>query len=394
MSTYRIDLLSVRAKLPARREPFWSAPLARGQHLGFRKMSADTSGTWIAKFQGTERSLGAYADWKESERFDRAMKDAKGWFDHMSAGGSTDDHSTVADACKDYVKHVAATRPQAAKEIEKRYERFVYASSIASVRLTKLRAVRLSAWRQTLTAQPAKISRDDRPIPLTRERSLATVSRDLSALRAALNLAYSEGKTLSDLPWRQALKAPAKALTHGHRDQYVTRAQRQALIDHIADPSFRVFVEVMCALPIRPGALARLMARDYSKPKHLLTVRFDKAGAGRQIPIPKTLRATFDAACKGKLPAAPLFSRADGTHWTKDAWWQPFRDAVAAAGLPQELVMYDLRHAVISDLASSGMSASMLAKLAGTSLAVIEQTYFKLDHALASQQLEALALGN
>src|SRR5215831_14317251 len=46
----RLDSREGRSKLPVRREPHW-AQLARGWHLGYRKLAAG-KGTWIARYRG------------------------------------------------------------------------------------------------------------------------------------------------------------------------------------------------------------------------------------------------------------------------------------------------------------------------------------------------------
>ena len=43
-----ITKVSDRAKLKARREPYW-AKISKGCFVGFRKMTAGASGTWVAR---------------------------------------------------------------------------------------------------------------------------------------------------------------------------------------------------------------------------------------------------------------------------------------------------------------------------------------------------------
>ncbi len=61
-----------------------------------------------------------------------------------------------------------------------------------------------------------------------------------------------------------------------------------------------------------------------------------------------------------------------GQRWNKDSWKKIFKDAVEAAKLPDAVVMYALRHTAISEMILAGMDSFIVAKLAGTSVAMIE----------------------
>ena len=64
-----------------------------------------------------------------------------------------------------------------------------------------------------------------------------------------------------------------------------------------------------------------------------------------------------------------------GKRWNKDAWKKPFKAAVVAAGLPEKTVMYTLRHCAITELIAGGMDSHLVAKIAGTSTAMIDANY-------------------
>ena len=74
---HRIDSISGRKKLALRREPYWHR-VAPGQALGYRVLSSG-AGTWVARWtnpddstQKNTHALGAFTDYSESERFDKA----------------------------------------------------------------------------------------------------------------------------------------------------------------------------------------------------------------------------------------------------------------------------------------------------------------------------------
>jgi site-specific recombinase XerD len=96
--------------------------------------------------------------------------------------------------------------------------------------------------------------------------------------------------------------------------------------------------------------------------------------------------------CKDRPQDAPIFTRADGLQWNKDAWKDPIKEAVRAAGLPASATAYTLRHSVITDLVLSGVELLTIANLAGTSAKMIEKHYWHLRQKAATEALATLDL--
>lgn len=380
--------VSAREKLKPRREPYWHK-LDRGSMLGFRKMTATSAGTWIARFRNPEtgerpkKALGDFSDLPPSERFGAAKRAADEWFSHLGKGG-TSKAITVKTACAHYVQHVRENRGDGpADDIAARYRRWVNDSPIGGLELGKLTRAKVETWRKALAATPAQVNRDDRPEPVTRPRAASSLNRDMTALRAALNHAHDLGLVTSDMPWRVALRPIKNA--DGRRSLYLDRTQRRALIG-AAPSDVAAFLRVLSAVPLRPGAVAALEARHFDKRLSTLIVGKDKNGADRRIQLPPLTAALFADLAKDKLPAAPLLSRADGAAWNKDSWYDPVKEAAAASGLPSSTTAYTLRHSVITDLVTGGLDLLTVAQLSGTSVAMIERHYGHLrnDHATAA----------
>jgi site-specific recombinase XerD len=93
-----------------------------------------------------------------------------------------------------------------------------------------------------------------------------------------------------------------------------------------------------------------------------------------------------------KLPAAPLLADAYGSRWNKDAWKKRFKDAVRAAGLPDDVVVYTLRHVAITEMIEGGMDSFVVAQLAGTSTYMIDKFYGRLRHDQSRARLDAVAM--
>ena len=392
---HRIDTVDARGRLPARTPPYWQK-LSTGCHVGFRKMTTGSDGTWIAQAydpgtkKQTRRSLGTFDALPAHQRYDAAKKAAEVWFAHLSKGGSTE-AVTVRKACELYVEHVRADRgDKPADDMAMRFKRWVYGDkTLADLDLSKLTKTRTEAWRKAMAKKPVKVNRDDRAEPLTRPRAASSVNRDMAALRAALNFAHDAGHVTSDMAWRVALRPTKNA--DGSRDAYLDRAQRRALIDK-SPADVAALLRGLSLVPLRPGALAALNAGSLDKRLGVLTIGKDKAGRDRKIKLPEATAAFFAVQATDKLPAAPLLARADGRRWDKDCWKWPIKAAAAAAELPAAITCYAMRHSVITDLVTGGLDLLTVAQLSGTSVAMIEKHYghLRADHAAAA--LATLAL--
>ena len=372
MARFSIDKARTRNRLAVRREPYWGAPIERGLFLGYRALEAGC-GTWIARQRdddGRQRyhSLG-HAD---TTPYDDAVKAARGWAKSLQSGIVTTEVETVAEACRVYVedrrREVGAANADAA---EGRFKRYVYGKPIGKIKLTALRAAHLKDWRAAL------------------KMAEASKNREAAVLKAALNFAvasrYVDGS--KRVEWTSL-----KPFTiTSRRDLYLDRQQRHALVEAMPEHA-RPLLRLLCLLPVRPGALAAAVVGDFDAARARLTIKTDKAGAGRVIALSPDALALLKDEAKFKLPGAPLVAYMDGSHWHKDRWKHPITKAARAAKLPAATCAYTLRHSVITDMLTGGMDSLTVARMAGTSLAMIERHYGHLLHDHAAKAMAGLAL--
>lgn len=393
--TDRIDTVEARSKLKPRRAPYWHR-LSTGCHVGFRKMTASSDGTWLAQvYDGgtrkqTRKSLGAFDALPLSQRFDAAKKEAEKLAEHLGHGGNAED-LTVKQACKEYVKHLRAEAKEGtAVDAEGRFRRLVDDDKIGAIALRKLATHHLRTWRKALLSKPVTVNpHADESDRKTRDRSMSSVNRDMTSLRAALNHARENGYVSTDAAWHVALR-PIEAADR-RRTDFLDRQQRIAFIN-AAPADVATFLRGLSMVPLRPGALAALTAGSFDKRLCVLTIGKDKAGNDRGIKLSGKTAELFAALAKDKLPAAPLFARAGGKAWDKDSWKKPVKAAALAAELPASTTAYTLRHSIITDLIVNGLDTLTVARLSGTSLAMIEKHYGHLRAEHAAKALEALAI--
>ncbi len=370
-------------------EPHWQR-LRQGCYLGYRPSRKKAGGTWFARVYDPEtnrnarKRLGDYGTLSGHDVFRQAKLDAETWAETVETGGErARDLVTVADACEAYLKQ----RPGPIAEGV--FRRHVYSDPIAKVKLDKLRRHHLREWRKRLELAPALLSRSKDGEKRTKERAKSTVNRDMVPLRAALGQVLKAGAPNTDAAWQEALR-PFKGADK-RRDLYLDKAERKRLIDAASDEA-RPFIKALCLLPLRPGALAALKVADFDKRTRALTIGKDKNGNPRQISMPQVFADFFADQVKGKHPAAPLFARAGGEAWNKDAWKYPIKAAVAAARVPAAASAYTLRHSVITDLIRARLPILTVAQLSGTSVAMIERHYGHLVRDDAEEALASIAI--
>jgi integrase len=385
----RIDRVDARTKLELRRDPYWYR-LAEGRYLGFRKMTKGKPGTWLARFYDGEKYVypesgisgpngSDLSSLPDGEQFDAARRAAEEWFSHLDAGGAAKS-GTVKSACETYVEKQRLEKGDtAANDAKGRFKRLVDDDPIAQVSLAKLAPRHLAEWKKRVMERAAK-NGDGNP--------RGSFNRNATALRAALNLAHQRREVTSDLAWSEELKPFEGAA--GRRTLYLDRNKRRSLID-AASGEAQKFFRVLALLPMRPGDVAKLKVEDMDSAQRVLRIPTGKTEE-RIIPLSSEALAHFKACAKDKLPSAWLVSRADGSQWKKEAWRDEIKLAAAAAKLPKATVAYTLRHSVITDLVKGGLDLFHVAKLAGTSVAMIEKHYGHLQADHARRALEKLAL--
>jgi site-specific recombinase XerD len=373
----QLDRVGFRERLAPRRDPYFQR-LSEGRYVGFRKMSTDTPGTWLARFYNGEKyvpkSLGDFATLEEKERFDAAKKAAEAWFQHLDMGGSTKPHSVKAAGQAYVEKQRAEKGERAAHDAEGFLRRLLYSDPIAKVMLSKLSREQMAGYR----ARVLEYCGGER----------ASFNRCVTPVRAALNLALNHGWVATDQAWRMALK-PFKG-AGSRRTLYLNSAKRRELVEK-ASAEARPLFATLNMLPMRPGEVAALKVENLKAAQRVLEIPTGKTES-RVIPLTDEALEHFKTCARGKLPGAWLVSRADGSQWKKEAWRDEVKAAVRKAKLPRATVAYTLRHSVITDLVTGGLDLFTVAKLAGTSVVMIEKHYGHLQREHTRSALERLAL--
>ena len=387
MAAFNLKTSAGRASLTPRREPYWSE-LQAGGHLGYRA-GADT---WLAKHRdpATGKRLGkalGKATQAGVAAYDEMAAAAREWFASIGQGVVTD--WTVKDACDAYLKGLlAGHRTATHRDAKCRVEAKIAGTdrepiAFGKIKLADLRQHHVQEWLNGLL----KPDTDDDNDVLRRSKDSA--NRDLATLKAILNGAYTAQAVVSDRAWKTVKKF--KGVGRTRRDAYLTQPQRKALLDACPD-DLKLLVKAALLTGFRPGELAALRVCDLIRATGTIRVEDSKTDY-REVAISREAMGFFVEQAKNKLPTAYLLTRADGAQWCNDKWNDLFPDARATAGLPEGVVMYSCRHTRLSDLVMAGIDLLTIAKLAGTSVEMIEKNYGHLRKQHLHDQLNSVAAG-
>lgn len=369
--TEKIDTVAAQKNLKPRPAPYFQR-LEKGGFIGFRK-APNGDGTWVVRWRDDNKkqinkALGSF------DSYDQACKAARAWID--SAKGGVVEDVTVEEACKRYVINRRSEKGDAtAKDAEGRFKARVYDKKFGKLKLSALKTSHIMDWRNSLVAVD-----DDEDDPDFERRAKDTANRHLATMKAALNLAYRMGLIGSTAQWDRVQSF------HGvgkRRERFLTLIERKKLIA-AAPPDLTKFIKVLLLTAARPGEIASAKVGDLDK-SGLLTL--DGKTGKRTVPVsPETLRYLIE--CAGERDeSAPLLARENGEAWTRYYWRDLLQVARKAAGLGDEVVMYSLRHCAITEMIVSGIDALSVARLAGTSIAMIQNHYGHLMRDKITAQL-------
>jgi Phage integrase family len=404
----KIDTPTARKKLSARRSPYWRK-IQPGRFIGYRTSTvAGQPGNWIAKFVHSradqpQQPLGKLEDIEDEARFSEALKAAQAFFAQCEAGSTatgptavTARQVTLQQALKDYaLAELEKKKPgnpdygqQCMQRVQKRFEFIVNPFPVAAEKADKMLykpLVRITGhewaeWLKWMKAKPV-----EQRGKVGQERTVSSVNRDLTMVRAALNRA-ADKYDITTKTWDKPLRRLKDDNEHFLRMSYLTREQRAALavgLEACGDANAGALVpmcRVMDIVPLRPGAAAALTIAQYEKREHRLHIWNDKAGQGRRLAMPRSgpVADLLAEAMRDKLPTAFLFTDARGKHWSASRWQKAFNLGAKEAGLPEEATIYWLRHSCITDLVNAGHPSNKIARMAGTSVAMIEKYYFHM----------------
>lgn len=368
-----------RERLKIRREPYWQR-LEAGAYLGFRR----GPDTWIARYRGKDGKQ-TYNALPASE-FDDAKRAAEVWLKQLGAAIRTVHRGTVREGLETYAKWLRDQgRTDAAKHSESRFKSIVWNDPLADVPLAKLTRDDMREFRDRLKAG----------------RQARSINRHFRSIVAGLNRAVAEGHVANPSAWK--LDPLADDIDDsGETAVMLTTGQRAAIIA-AAEPATAALLRGLELTGARPSELAAAAVSDFDARHGTLRLSHRKGRPARLrarvVVLGVDGKAFFDAQTTDKLPTARLFTDAAGKVWERHVWADEIRAAVAkhnkeARGkdrIPPRATAYAFRHARISELLQvHGLDPLTVAAQTGTSVRMIERSYFKFIPAAMQAKLAAI----
>jgi integrase len=378
----KISTRSARARLPARREPYWTT-ISEGCALGYR--SGTKGGTWIAKFRNDEteqrhyEALGAADDARDPDgisvfSFIQAQEKARAFFHRKAREGAGDmaPHDgpyTVANAIADYLKAYERRGGKALYHARRVAETHIL-PTLGGTPIPRLTAKKIEDWHHGLAEKPAlartksgeepNYRKADKTTDGIRKRR-STANRILTVLKAALNHAWKAGHAPSDDAWRRT--KPFKAVDTA-RIRYLTEDECVRLVN-ACEPAFRNLVRGALLTGCRYSELTAMRVADFNDDAGVITVHESKAGKPRHAVLTEEGQTLFATLTAGKLGNTPIFSRSDGGTWGKSHQLRPMLDACKRAKIKPAVSFHVLRHTYGSTLAMRGVPMGVIAEQLG-----------------------------
>jgi len=143
----------------------------------------------------------------------------------------------------------------------------------------------------------------------------------------------------------------------------------------------------------RTGELAACTVSDFVRSARQIVLgrhkraRTMKDAVARRITLNAEAHAILEKWCKNKRGSEPIFTDPKGRAWQRDRLDNRFAKVRTRAGVRNEITVYSFRHLWISEMLMAGVDVATVAKMAGTSIAMVEKVYghFTNQHFIDAQ---------
>lgn len=374
---------TTRNRLKARPKPYWRL-VSPGHHIGYRRHQK-TAGAWIARvYLGQaegyrEEALGVADDLLSADGvkildFNQAQDQARGWFVQQVRrtqgieDGPTEPY-TIASCMTDYLEWYRAHR-KAYETTRLAIEAHIL-PSLGSREVSALTAAAIKKWLQDLADSPARVRSPMGASPKFRQiegpedqrKRRTTANRVLTILKAALNMAYEDGRVPSDSAWRRVKGFKG---VDSPKVVYLEEPAVANLLD-ACEPAFRDLVKGALLTGCRYGELIALQVGDVKPDQGAIQIRQSKSSKPRYVYLNEDGARFFTQLATGRPEGETLFLKASGKPWKRSEQARQIKTACRIAGLSTDVSFHILRHTYASHYLMTKGSVSALAQQLGHS---------------------------
>jgi integrase len=392
-----LETRSARGRLKPSAKPYYRA-IDSGLHLGYRK--GKNGGRWVVRWyigdQDYRTETIANADdvadadgvailsFAQAQAVAREMRARAA---RIAAGIPIDvGPYTVKQCIAEYLAWMEHNRKSAGDTHHRATTLIV--PKLGAIECERLKTIEMRHWLHELASTPARVRVKRGEAPRFRKidpgdadavrRRKASANRTLTILKAALNMAWREGKIASDDAWRRV--TPFEQ-ADAARVRYLQIDEARRLINACA-PDFRALVKAALATGARFGELANLRVGDFNPDAGTVHVRASKSGKGRHIVLTEEGTQHFATLCAGRKSSEWTLVKADGGKWLKSHQTRPMREACLRGGITPLASFHTLRHTYAS-----------LSIMAGAPLLVVATNLGHSDTRMVEKHYGHLAAG-
>jgi integrase len=233
---------------------------------------------------------------------------------------------------------------------------------LGAIPIEELTTEQIRAWHASLAKSAGRRTQNGDDGEAQRRRR-SSANRTLVILRAALNLAFREGRVPSDAAWRRV--RPFQGVDVA-RVRYLSVPECRRLINAGGGNSgFGRLLQAALQTGMRYSELARLRARDFNPDSGTVTVHKSKSGKSRHVILTEEGVALFARWAAGKPGTALLLTREDGEPWRKSQQDLRMRLASERARIEPRINFHALRHTWASLAVMAGMPLMVVARNLG-----------------------------
>jgi integrase len=326
----------------------------------------------------------------------QAKAEASKWFATMDAAdGVKTGLYSVANALDDYM---AGFQGKDVANTQRRIDVLIK-PVLGHHNIAKLRSDHINSWHRERAETPARLRTSktatvqnakalDTPDAKRKRRS--TANRDLTVLKAALTVAYRNGKVVSDDAWRRV-----KPFGNVERAKlrYLSDDEARRLVN-ACELGFRPMVQAALLTGARYQELAGALVADLDLRSGTLMLTDTKANRPRVCYLEKEGLGLFGQAALGKTGRDLLFPRPDGKRWGDSQQARPLIKACEVAKILPAATFHDLRRTYGARLAVKGVPMAVIAEALGhADERITRRHYAHLSPSYVADQIRGNAKG-
>lgn len=373
----RIDKREARLKLIARKEPYWRL-VSEGAHLGYYR--GERVGKWVARFRKSgaagylKTTLGEADDIRDADgigilTFKQADEAARAWFADRARGGLRPAGPfTVNEAMDEYLVQFKGRGDEIPSDLRSRVDAIIR-PALGKLLVANLTREVIANWHSSRSRSPARL-RTGRSAVQQNERAVtgtdavrarqSTANRDLTVLKAALNVAAESRDWLPVAAWSKV--KPFQNVDVAKR-RYLTDDEVRRIVNSIGE-EFRPLVKAALLTGARYGELRHARVREYDRQSQTLHLSMTKSAKPRPAYLDAEGVRMMNLITAGKGPDDLIFVRADGGQWRRSDQLRRMEEAFAAAKIAKT-TFHDLRRTYGARLARGGVPMAVIAEALG-----------------------------